>query len=114
MSGFVLNRRMKLVYVAGPYRARTIRGVVKNIREAERIALKYWKLGYAVIGPHKNTALLDGEVADDVWLEGYMEMIRRCDIIVMCPRWKESAGAVAEHELAQELGLEIVYEEEER
>jgi hypothetical protein len=30
---------MKIIYVAGPYRAKTVRGMVENIRRAEAAAL---------------------------------------------------------------------------
>lgn len=102
---------MKVAYVAGPYRAKTPHGVVENIRCAEAVALKYWKLGYAVICPHMNTALLDGECPDAIWLDGDLELIRRCDVLVAMEKWKQSQGATAEVELALNLGLEVIYED---
>ena len=101
---------MKLVYISGAYRAPTLYGVVRNIRRAERTALKYWKKGYAVICPHKNTALMDGGCCDKVWLDGDLEMVRRCDMIVMMRNWRKSEGARNEHALAKRLGIRIVYE----
>ncbi len=102
---------MKLLYTAGRYRAPTINGIHDNIQAARRVALKYWKLGYAVICPHANTAFMDGACEDQVWLDGDLEMIRRCDVVVMIPGWKESRGAVVEHELAVSLGKEVIYEQ---
>jgi hypothetical protein len=101
---------LKLAYISGPYRAPTIRGIVENIRRAEAVALKYWKLGYAVICPHLNTRLFDGALPDYYWLSGDMEILSRCDVIVMCERWQLSVGATREKELAQKLGKEIIYE----
>lgn len=101
---------MRLVYIAGPYRAKTPFQIQRNIRDAAEVALKYWKLGYAVITPHMNTALLDGEAPDEVWLAGDIEMLARCDGIVMMPRWRESRGATDEHEFARSHGIEIIYE----
>lgn len=103
---------MKLVYVAGPYRARTTFGIQANIRAAAEVALKYWKQGYAVICPHANTAYFDGEADDEVWLNGDLEMLSRCDLVVMLPTWRRSAGAIAEHERAKELGIAVVYEDD--
>ena len=100
---------MKLYFISGRYRAATIRGVVENIRAAEAVALKYWTLG-AVICPHPNTALLDGSLPDETWLAGDLEMLKRCDVIVMLPDWNKSAGAIQEHKLAVRLGLEVIYE----
>jgi len=101
---------MKVAYIAGPYRADTIYGIIENIRHAEKYALKYWRLGYAVICPHKNTALLDGALPDSVWLNGDLELLRRCDVIVMIPGWERSAGARAELREAARRGLKQIYE----
>jgi len=82
------------------------------IRQAEDAALWYWAHGWAVICPHKNTAHFGGAfgIPDTVWLDGDLELVRRCDAIYMLSNWKESSGAKAELELARELGLEIIYE----
>lgn len=99
---------MKVAYIAGPYRANTVSGIVDNIRKAEAVAIEYWKKGYAVICPHKNTALLDGVCNDDVWLKGDIEIMKRCDVIVMVPGWAKSTGATDEYNIAVSLGMEIV------
>ena len=101
---------MKLVYIAGPYRSTTIYGTLQNIRRAEEVALKYWKMGYAVICPHMNTRLFDGAAPDSVWLEGDLEILSRCDIIVMISGWKKSTGSINELKHASKLGLEVIYE----
>ena len=111
-----MNNNGSLAYISGPYRADTLYGVAENIRKAEAVAIKFWKLGYGVITPHKNTAFMDGVVDDVMWILGDCEMIRRFrpdygDIVVMMPDWEKSKGAKIEHELAKSLGLEIVYEQ---
>jgi len=106
-----MRERMKVLYVAGPYRAATVSGIVANIRAAEKVAVEFWQKGYAVICPHKNTALFDGLAPDFVWLQGDLEMLRRCDVIVMIPGWENSTGAKAELAEAERLGLEVIYAE---
>lgn len=103
---------MKLVYVAGPYRSPTEFGVVENIRRAEALALKVWQAGAACICPHKNTALFGGALGmpDEVWLKGDLEMIRRCDAVIVTENWTQSSGTIAEVDLAQELGLPVFVE----
>lgn len=103
---------MRLIYVAGAYRAPTIHGVVRNIERASAAALALWQQGWAVICPHKNTALFDGAAPDEVWLAGDLEMLRRCDAVFMLRGWRDSRGATAEHEEAVARGLEILYEED--
>ena len=56
-----------------------------------------------------NTAFMDGAAHDSVWLDGDLEMLRRCDIVVMLPNWEQSEGATAEHAEAKRCGLEINY-----
>jgi len=106
----IIDIYMKIVYIAGKYRAKTIYQINKNIQLAEDVALKYWKKGYAVICPHKNTSFLDGSLPDDVWLNGDLEILRRCDVIVMMRDWQDSKGAVEELKLAKKLGLKVIYE----
>jgi hypothetical protein len=101
---------MRVAFISGSYRAKTIHEVVDNIRHAEAYAKKYWKLGYAVICPHKNTALFDGLLDDSVWLDGDMELLRRSDVIVFIPGWEDSEGARAEYEVAKTLNKEIIIE----
>lgn len=87
---------MRVAYVGGRYRAPTVRGIVENIRRAEEVALELWKLGFAVICPHKNSALFDGACDDSVWLAGSLELMRRSDIVVLVPGWEYSTGTLAE------------------
>lgn len=103
---------MRVAYIAGPYRAPTPRGIVENIRRAEAVALKYWKRGYAVICPHLNTALLDGACPDGTWMNGDLEILARCEVVVMMKGWEKSAGASAELSRAQSLAKEIVFDEQ--
>jgi nucleoside 2-deoxyribosyltransferase len=107
---------VKVAYIAGPFRAQTYWGIVQNVRHAERIALKYWKLGYAVICPHTNTANFDGAIPkeqDSVWLDGDIEIMKRCDVVIAMSTWQKSTGASAEVALALSLGIEVIYDNEE-
>jgi hypothetical protein len=104
---------MKLAFISGPYRASSSYKVQQNIYRAELIAKKYWKLGYAVICPHKNTSLFDCMLPDEVWLEGDLEILSRCDVIVMMGNWDKSVGALGELKLARDLGMEIIFDQEE-
>ena len=101
---------MKVAYIAGPYKATSEWAVWMNIQRASEVALKYWKLGCAVICPHRNTAFFGGACEDRIWLDGDLEIMRRCDVVVMIPEWERSSGARREHEVALALGKEVVYE----
>jgi hypothetical protein len=104
---------VKVIFISGPYRAKNEWGLVQNIRHAEQVALRLWLEGWAVFCPHKNTAFFGGGCDDSVWLEGDMEILRRCDAIYMLNTWTKSAGATAEHGEALRLGIPIFYEPKE-
>ena len=64
-------------------------------------------MGAACICPHKNTAFFGGAAADSVWLEGDLEIVRRCDAIICARGWELSAGSRGEVELARSLGKPV-------
>lgn len=99
---------MKLIYVAGPYRGPNAWEIECNIRRAETLALEAWRLGVAVICPHANTAHFQGAAPDEVWLEGDLEMLRRCDAVLLTPDWGRSAGARAERDEAVRRGIPVL------
>lgn len=101
---------MKVVYVAGPYRAPDNWQIEQNIRRAETLALEVWRLGAACICPHTNTRFYQGAAPDDVWLEGDLEILKRCDAILMTPDWRNSAGARGEHSFAIDHNIRVFYE----
>jgi hypothetical protein len=102
-----LPERLPCLYISGPYRAPTPFRIQANIRAAQEVALAVWRLGAVAICPHANTALFDGEADDAVWLAGDLELVRRCDGMVMVPGWARSVGAQAERDLAISLGLPV-------
>lgn len=102
-------KRMKLVFVAGPYRSSSEWEVLQNIRTAEAAALELWRMGLAVICPHKNTAHFGGAAPDEMWLAGDKEMLRRCDAVFALQTWSRSEGARGEVALARELGIPVLF-----
>ena len=100
---------MKVVYIAGPFRGKDHWEIAQNIREAETLALAVWRLGAAALCPHTNTAHFQGAAPDDVWLQGDLELLRRCDAVLATPRWRTSQGAVAEIQYAEQLRIPIFH-----
>jgi nucleoside 2-deoxyribosyltransferase len=92
---------MRLIYVAGPFRAPNSWAIEQNIRRAETVALELWRMGAAVICPHANTRFYQGAAPDEVWLEGDLEMLGRCDAVVLVENWEKSAGTMAERSYAK-------------
>ncbi len=103
---------MKVVYVAGPYRSKSLDGVWQNVMHARMRACELWYQGYAVICPHTNSIFMDNDLSGDpeVFLAGDLEILGRCDAIYMLSTWEASVGATAELEYAKAHGLEVLYE----
>src|SRR5258708_35264365 len=67
-------------------------------------------LGGMPVVPHANTSHYDGIGDDQFWLDGTMQLLRRCDAMVCLENWKASSGARAEHEEAVRRGMPIFYD----
>jgi hypothetical protein len=98
---------MKVVYVAGPFRGANAWEIEENIRRAERLALQVWRSGAAALCPHTNTRFFQGAADDAVWLAGDLELLARCDAMILTPNWRASSGARAEHAFATKRGMPI-------
>jgi hypothetical protein len=108
---------MIVVYVAGPFRSTNKNGksnawgVQKNVMRAMELALEVWKRGAVALCPHSNTMFFqdaDG-CADDVWLKGDIELLKRSDAILMTDDYLKSSGARHEHDWAKAHGVPVLY-----
>lgn len=100
----------KIAYISGQYSNPDPSKQGQNINNAADVAKEYWKKGYAVICPHLNTAWFDNTVPYKDFLEGDIEIMLRCDVVIMLPGWENSHGAKAEHKIAKLNNKEIIYE----
>lgn len=87
---------MKVVYIAGPFRGQTVWDVAENVRVAERVALDVARLGAMPLCPHANTAHFDGLLSDQFWIDGTLELLKRCDAVMTTQDWARSTGARGE------------------
>ena len=100
---------MRIIFISGPFRAKLEYDRRENIRRAEALALEVWKLGAAAICPHLNTAHFDGTVPDNVFLEGDLDILRRCDAVLMTDDFDKSVGAMKERSVALEHKIPVMY-----
>jgi len=96
-----------LVYVAGKYSG----NVTENIEIAKKVAIELWSKGHSVICPHTNSGFFENgsSITYDMFLNGYLEIMRRCDVIIMLENWKDSKGATIEYNYAKELKKPIYF-----
>ena len=98
---------MKLIYIAGPFRALTAWQIIKNIFRAACVALDAWKAGFSVHCPHLNNGIFQGELPESVWLNGDKEVVKRCDALLLVEGWEKSEGTKDEMRLAQEMDIPV-------
>lgn len=99
---------MKVIYVAGKFTGPTAREIAQNIRRAEECGIAVaQQLGAMPLIPHANTAHFHGTMTAGFWYDGTLELLRRCDEIVMLPGWQDSKGAREEYALAKERNLAV-------
>lgn len=111
---------MKVIYIAGPFRASSqyasgqqdAWGIQCNVMAAMALALEVWRMGKVALCPHSNTMFFQNAAPDHVWLDGDLELLKRCDAVLMTPDWERSSGARAEHAFALKLGLPVFYDVE--
>ena len=100
---------MKLIYIAGPYAAPAHNGIEENIWRARQAAIWVWQHGGVGVCPHTMTAHMDGVVPREVFLAGDLELLRRCDAVLVLPGWEQSQGTQGEIREAERIGLPLFY-----
>lgn len=100
-------KHLPIVYVAGPFRAANTWEIEQNIRRAEALALEVWRHVGPAICPHTNTRFYQGAAPDDVWLNGDLAILDRCDAVILVEGWERSSGTRAEVAWAQEAGVPV-------
>lgn len=100
-----------IIYLATPIRPKNGKTVTENINTAKKFALRLWKNGYTVICPAANSdlpiTLAEKEVEEDRWLKGDLEILERCDALVLTPGWRNSEGVRGEIAHANKKGIPI-------
>lgn len=105
------------VYVAGPYsrtgeqealRMSHTEAIAYNIAEAQLIGAKLIERGFCPLVPHNLSLGAFPESQDQAWwLRATLAVMRRCDAVVLSPRWQQSKGAVVEEEVAHQLSIPV-------
>jgi len=101
-----------LIYIAGPYTADTPEKIHQNITNALDMAAKVWQAGHVAIFPHGNTYHFEQRdigLTNEDYINGDLDILRRCDAILMLEGWQTSKGAVKEHYKACQLNMPIYF-----
>lgn len=98
---------MKVIYIAGAFRADTQWQIRCNVHAAECAAYEVAQLGAMPLIPHANTEHFHGSMPDEFWLRGTLELMYRCDAILVLRSWAHSDGTKAEMQAARNVGLPV-------
>jgi hypothetical protein len=101
--------RIKLIYIAGPFSAKTREGVEANILRAAELGVEVAKLGACPWVPHANTALPAYEHVQpyEFWIEATELQRQKCDALLTLDGWETSRGARKEVNAATEQGQPV-------
>lgn len=107
---------MKRVYVAGRYSAPNVIDALENIRRGERASAELLLKGYAVFCPWLDHQLFlqlrDDEKIDLQTIQNHsLAWLEVSDLVYVLKGWETSIGTKKEIELAQSLGIPVVFEE---
>ena len=94
---------MKLCYIAGCYSNNTYLHVEQNILDAKKAGVEAIARGYYPVIPHANTPHFEHVCIDkhpSFWYNGTMELLKRCDAIMIFGDWTTSQGTHNELEYA--------------
>lgn len=92
---------MRVVYIAGRFTGPNAWEIHRNVCRAESMALAVALAGAMPLCPHTNTQHFHGTLPDTFWYTGTLELLRRCDVVMLVPGWEESKGVAMELEEAR-------------
>lgn len=107
--------RPQLVYIAGKFAGKDIVEHTANVEHAASYRARVAALGAYPVCPHTNTRDLGGDTGkcddpklQEFWYQGSLELLRRCDVLLLIPGWEESVGARREEQAARSWGIPVV------
>ena len=92
------------IYISGKISGLEFEDAYKKFMDAQ---LKYESAGFEVVNPMKITH--DHDLTWESYMKADLKEMMDCDAILMQNNWKDSKGAIVEHNLAKDLGLAIMH-----
>jgi nucleoside 2-deoxyribosyltransferase len=102
-------KKMKLIYVAGPYRNKCRYQLEKNVRIAEDMSFEVAKLGASYICPHSSARYFSGTLSDEFWIDLTLNQLARCDAMIVVDGWSGSSGTLGEIKYCKENNIPVFY-----
>jgi hypothetical protein len=94
---------MNNIYLSGPMTGHPN----MNYPLFQRVAKELREAGFEVISPAENRGN-EGEWVD--YMKNSIRLLLHCNAIYMLRGWEDSKGATLEHEIAKDLGYQVIYQ----
>ncbi len=109
-----MKRTMRLLYIAGPWRGETHREVELNINTAHTVGKVAAKRGWFPVMSHIEAANLghispDSLGDDNFYLQGAIELMLRCDAVLLCPGWEDTNEIPSLVDIAERASLPVYH-----
>ena len=102
-----------VIFISGPYRGKTLADIEANVDNAAVWCGVVKRLGWVPLCPHTNSHrvalcnLHDFGPLHESYLSDALELLTRCDAVLMIERWEQSDGALAERQFAWGKGIPV-------
>ncbi len=99
------------VYIAGPYRSRTIEGLAANMRRGIDLAAEVIQAGFAPEVPWLDfDLLLTGRVTVEQLQSVSMAKLESCGAVLLAPGWERSRWTLAEIAHAKAFAIPLFFD----
>lgn len=100
----------KLIFICHPYTPKNGYSMEDNLHLGALICKEVLDLGLTIISPIHHSHSIDQQQKQDpeLWYEQALRLLKKCDVILMCPGWQNSKGCKLEYKKAIEWGIKII------
>lgn len=95
-----------LVFISGKYGQGDVE---RNVSSAYFVSQELWQKGFSAISPHLNTKYFGLSISHKKLIKGDLEILSKCDAIIMLEGWEESEQCVLQKQFAEERYIPVYY-----
>ena len=102
--------RRAMGYLSGPMSASRALDRVRHTFRALEVSHQLWEMGLLHYCPHANSPQIGTtDVAYETWMAMDLEVLRRCDWLLLIDGWNDSEGCKREFNVAMNLGIPVAF-----